>query len=226
MSAPQLIDTAGKFRDAFHVSRETTERLSAYERLLRQWQKGTNLVAPATLDHIWHRHFADSAQLLRHAPDESRIWVDLGSGAGFPGLVIAICAANQDDLEVHLVESNARKCAFLHEVVRETGCPVEIHEQRIESMTPAATVPRVEIVTSRALAPLDRLLELASPFFGEGTVGLFLKGKTAEQEHEDAARHWRYTVGLLPSITEEEARIVRIDALRRRGSDNVEAVHE
>lgn len=224
MIKPALIDTAEKFHSRFGVSRETLDRLCVYESLLKRWQRGTNLVAPATLDRVWHRHFADSAQLLELAPD-SKIWLDLGSGAGFPGLVIAICAANREGMRVHVVESNARKCAFVHEVVRETGCSVEIHEARIESVHAQARVIAAEIVTARALAPLTELLKLSAPFFGPGTTGLFLKGRQAEHEMVEAEKNWRYETGTHPSITDARARIVRINALRRKGSEDVEAAH-
>ena len=221
----QPIDTPERFAARFDVSRETIERLQIYEALLKHWQKGTNLVAPKTLDHIWHRHFADSAQLLELAPDSAN-WLDLGAGAGFPGLVIAICAANREDGRVHIVESNARKCAFCQEVVRETGCSVEIHQERIESLGAGDKLIGVDIVTARALAPLDRLFELASPFFGAGTTGLFLKGRRANQELEAAARRWACEAQLHPSATDTEARIVQIAGLRRRKPDNVEAADE
>jgi len=211
------IDTPQRFASRFNVSRETIERLMVYEALLKQWQQGVNLVAPNTLAHIWQRHFADSAQLLAHAPQAAK-WLDLGSGAGFPGLVIAICTANREDSHVHIVESNARKCAFCQEVVRETGCSVEIHQTRIESLSRADKVIGAEIVTARALAPLDNLYKLASHFFGPGTTGLFLKGRQVSQELEEAAKNWDSEVQLHPSLTDARARIVEVSALRHKGS--------
>ena len=109
------IDTPERFADRFNVSRETIERLKIYEALLTQWQRAVNLVAPKTLEHVWQRHFADSVQLLAHAP-RAKKWLDLGSGAGFPGLAVAICTANRDNSLVHIIESNAKKCAFCQEV--------------------------------------------------------------------------------------------------------------
>jgi len=212
----QPIDTPQRFAARFNVSRETIERLQIYEALLNHWQKGVNLVAAKTLEDVWHRHFADSAQLLAHAPDAAT-WLDLGSGAGFPGLVIAICVANREDSHVHIVESNARKCAFCQEVVRETGCSVEIHQARIESLSRADNVIGAEIVTARALAPLEYLYKLASPFFGPGTTGLFLKGRRVSQELERAAKNWDCEVQLHPSLTDARARIVEVSALRRKG---------
>jgi 16S rRNA (guanine527-N7)-methyltransferase len=210
------IDTPERFASQFNVSRETLKRLEIYETLLRQWQKGTNLVAPKTLDHIWHRHFADSAQLLALAPDSAK-WLDLGSGAGFPGLVIAICSANREDSHVHIIESNARKCAFCQEVVRETGCSVEIHCDRIESLVGSTRFGGIEIITARALSPLDQLLALAEPFFKAGTTGLFLKGRNAGKERAEAEENWTFQGQLYPSVTDSEASIVQITDLRRKG---------
>ena len=182
-------------------------------------------MSPATLDEVWHRHFADSAQLLALAGDW-RSWVDLGSGAGFPGLVVAICAPNREDRQVSLVESNARKCAFLREVVRETGCSVEIHDRRIESLGLGGTVTGADIVSARALAPLNRLFALASPFFGAATRGLFPKGRQAEKELAECASAWDFDAGLHPSLTEPQAAIVEVSALRKRHKGVKEAADE
>jgi 16S rRNA (guanine527-N7)-methyltransferase len=215
VAALAMIDTPEKFKQTFAVSRETVERLQIFERLLRQWQKGTNLVSPATLDQIWHRHFADSAQLIFLAPSW-RSWFDLGSGAGFPGLVIAICAANREDRRVHFVDSNARKCAFAHEVVRETGCSVEIHQAHIESLSVAGRLAHADLVSARALAPLNELLALAAPFFSSDTTGLFLKGRSWEQDSVEAAANWDYDAVMHPSLTDTQARIIQVNALRRK----------
>lgn len=219
MPVPELplIDTPEQFAKRFNVSRETLERLKIYEQLLKRWQKGTNLVSPATLDQVWHRHFADSAQLITHASDAAN-WLDLGSGAGFPGLVVAICRANQEDGAVHLVESNARKCAFAHEVVRETGCSVEIHQTRIESLWGDDKLSNVECVTARALAPLSELLELAAPFFGASTRGLFLKGRQTDGELSQARQKWSFEPKTHPSLTDVQARVVELRDLRQKGS--------
>ncbi len=216
-----LIDTPETFAAVFDVSRETIARLETYARLLRRWQMGTNLVSPATLDQVWHRHFADSAQLLKYAPDAAR-WLDLGSGAGFPGLVVAICRANREDGRVHLVESNARKCAFLHEVVRETGCSVEIHHSRVESLWGDDRLIGVDCITARAFAPLPKLLQLSAPFFGRTTRGLFLKGNRARAELDAAREGWRVRANLYPSVTQAKAWVVELSDLRRRESDHVE----
>ena len=219
------LDTPERFARYFDVSRETIERLEIYEALLRHWQKGMNLVAPGTLDHLWHRHFADSAQLLALSP-ESRQWLDLGSGAGFPGLVIAVCSANREDSLVHIIESNARKCAFCKEVVRETGCSVEIHHARIESLGHRNRFGEVEIVTSRALAPLGQLFRLGSAFLKPGMQGLFLKGRQASSELAEAEKEWTFEAVLHPSVTDADARIVQVTNLQEKGPEDVEAANE
>ena len=197
------------FAAAFDVSRETLDRLRRYTELLERWQKVQNLVSPRTLPEVWQRHFADSAQLLEHAPPFG-LWLDLGSGAGFPGLVIAILAANRQDAVVHLVESNGRKCAFLAEVARCTEAAVEIHNLRIESLSAANKVMAPDIVSARALASLDDVLDLAQPLFGRDTVGLLLKGRQAAEELEAARKRWTFDARLIPSRTQAGAHIVEL----------------
>jgi 16S rRNA (guanine527-N7)-methyltransferase len=223
------ISRAEEFAAAFNVSRETIARLTTYETLLRQWQKAVNLVAPSTLDEIWHRHFADSAQLLPLAP-AARTWVDLGSGAGLPGLVVAILLAEscpsprassargegtraEPSLpRVTLIESNARKCAFLREVIRQTGIgacvSVDILSTRIETAATQASLPAPDVVSARALAPLDKLLGLAAALFTPVTVGLFLKGRDVAAELEAAKKAWNFNAELVPSRTDRDGRIV------------------
>jgi 16S rRNA (guanine527-N7)-methyltransferase len=201
------IRNAEDFAAAFSVSRETLAQLKTYETLLFQWQKVKNLVAPGTLPELWERHFADSAQLPALAPD-ARNWLDLGSGAGFPGLVIAIMMANHHNRSVHLVESNSRKCAFLQEVARQTGLSVAIHEGRIEDVARGGRVGDIDVVTARALAPLDRLLGLAESFFSEQTIGLFLKGREAAREVEEARGHPHFSFRSIPSRVHGEGRII------------------
>lgn len=198
-----------EFASAFRVPHETVEKLELYADLLCTWQKAVNLVAPATLDHIWHRHFADSAQLFHLAPTK-KSWIDLGSGGGFPGMVVAILLANQENHFVHLVESNGRKCAFLCEVARRTGAPAIIHEGRIEQIARGGLAGTADVVTSRALAPLNTLIGLARGFFNENTIGLFLKGREAQAEIDDARRNWRFEYECVPSRTSGEGRIVEI----------------
>ena len=185
-------------------------RLNLYESLLRRWQPAVNLVAPATLPTIWSRHFADSAQLAALVPESARTLVDLGSGAGFPGLVLAILLVGENPAgkglhRVILVESDTRKAAFLREVARQTLAPVDILSIRIENPATQIKVGPVDVVTARALAPLDRLLALAAPLFGAETVGLFLKGRDAQAEIEAARKQWSFDVSLVPSVTDARA---------------------
>lgn len=189
------------------VSRETLDRLGAYVSLLRRWQASINLVGRATLDEAETRHILDSAQLHPLLPQGVRTLVDLGSGAGFPGLVLAILGVP----DVHLIESDARKCAFLREVARVTSSPVTIHNRRIEAVEPFP----VDAVTSRALAPLDALLGYAAPFARNGGTCLFLKGRQAEEELAEARRHWTMTVERIDSVTDPGGSVLRIREVTR-----------
>jgi 16S rRNA (guanine527-N7)-methyltransferase len=216
MQPPAAIATPEDFARTFSVSRETIGRLETYEALLRLWQKTINLVAPSTLDDIWHRHFADSAQLLALAPPAARWWLDLGSGAGFPGLVVAILLAERGSGRVTLIESDTRKAAFLAEVARRTGVAVDIRGTRIEKTATQDKLGRVDVVTARALAPLPRLLDLSAPFFSGPTMGLFLKGREAEAEVEAARKLWDFEAELKPSLTDAGGRIVVIRALNAK----------
>ncbi|MGA7458360.1 MAG: 16S rRNA (guanine(527)-N(7))-methyltransferase RsmG [Methyloceanibacter sp.] len=205
------------FAEAFKVPRETIHRLTRYAELLTHWQARTNLVAPSTLPALWSRHFADSAQLRALAPN-ARLWLDLGSGAGFPGLVVAILEAGRPEFRMHLVESNWKKCAFLAEVARETKAAVDIHAMRIEDLAESAQSLTPDVVSARALAPCPRLFELASPFFGPATRGLFLKGREAESEIEAARASFDFTARLHPSLTSADSHIVEVTSLRSRGA--------
>jgi 16S rRNA (guanine527-N7)-methyltransferase len=212
--APATIGTAEDFARAFDVSRETIVKLRTYAELLAQWQKTINLVAPGTLPDIWSRHFADSAQLLALAPPDAKRWLDLGSGAGFPGLVVALMLAERPEARVALIESDTRKAAFLAEVARRTGAPVDIFPRRIENSATQAKLAPVDVITARALAPLPRLLELAQPYFSTATVGLFPKGREAAAEVEAARAAWNFTSALEPSSTDKDSRIVVVRALK------------
>ncbi|GJD59786.1 16S rRNA (guanine(527)-N(7))-methyltransferase RsmG [Methylobacterium dankookense] len=190
------------------VSRETAERLDLYVEQLRRWQSVKNLVGPATLAEVWTRHVADALQLLALAP-QAKSWLDLGSGAGIPGLILAI--AGGPDVTVDLVESNARKCAFLAEAARLTGARARVHNARIETVIPR--FEGIEIVCARALASLDQLLAWTEPLLKTGTTGLFPKGRDVDAELTQAAARWTVTHDLVPSRTESAARIVRVTAL-------------
>lgn len=209
MSRSESIEGPKDFARVFSVSHETLEKLDLYARLLIKWQKAVNLVAPATIPHLWQRHFADSAQLVGLAP-RAKIWVDLGSGGGFPALVIAIMLANQQECCVHLIESNARKCAFLSEAARQTGAPARVHNARIADVAASGAVPAADVVTARALAPLDPLLELALPFFGNASAALFLKGREAGVEIAEARKRWVFDLKIHPSISDAQGQILEI----------------
>jgi 16S rRNA (guanine527-N7)-methyltransferase len=209
------IDSPTAFAEAFKVPRETIHRLERYAELLGHWQKSFNLVGPSTVPALWSRHFADSAQLASLAP-EARLWLDLGSGAGFPGLVVALLNAGKADFRMHLVEANRKKCAFLAEVARATDAPVEVHAMRIEALGQSADRSRPEVISARALAPLPQLLELATPFFDAQTRGLFLKGREAEAEIEAARAAWAFDARLHPSLTSADSHLVEITNLAAR----------
>lgn len=202
--------------EAFGVSRETAERLDVLAAELQRWQAIKNLVGPATLTEVWSRHIADSLQLLDLAPQATR-WLDLGSGAGFPGLVVAIGLAERGGAEVHLVESNARKCAFLCHVARLTGAPATVHEARIETVIDRFE-GRVEVVTARALAPLVQLLAWTEGLLKTGTIGLFPKGRDAQAELTEAAKSLRFDATLIPSRTDSDARIIRVESVNGSAS--------
>lgn len=199
----------------FPLPPETEQRLAIYAELLAKWQKTINLVAASTLPHIWTRHFADSLQVQAAAPD-ARLWVDLGSGAGFPGLVTAIRLAGDPRAKVHLIESDQRKCAFLREVSRETDAPVIIHAGRIGAITDEIGEP-IEAVSARALAPLSDLVAYAAKFLERGAVGLFLKGQDVGRELTDSAISSRYLVSTRESVTSSSGRLVTVvDRASRR----------
>lgn len=198
-------DGAARFQAATGVSRETIDRLSLYVRQLERWQRAINLVGRGTLGEIWERHLLDSAQLLPLLPPESGPLVDLGSGAGFPGLVLAILGVP----DVHLIESDARKSVFLTEIARLTGANVTIRTARIQDL-PAFPA---RAVTARALAPLPDLLALAYPFFAPATVGLFLKGRDWRRELTLAEEAWTMGVRCIPSIVHPDSVILRLESL-------------
>jgi 16S rRNA (guanine527-N7)-methyltransferase len=195
-----------------NVSRETAQRLDIFVAQLRRWQSVKNLVGPGTLSEVWTRHIADALQLRDLAPDAER-WLDLGAGAGLPGLVLAIAGHERPGFRVDLIESNARKCAFLTETARLTEAPAKVHNARIEQAI--STHEGVTVVCARALAPLTQLLAWAEPLLTTGTIGLFPKGRDVQSELTDAAQRWRFDYELVPSRTESEARIVRVTTLSR-----------
>lgn len=195
------------FQEATGVSRETLDRLIAYDGLLRKWQPKINLVGPSTLPDSWKRHFLDSAQLYPLLPDGVRVLVDLGSGAGFPGLVLAILGVPQ----VHLIESDVRKCAFLREVARVCEAPVTVHTKRIETVTGI----EADVVTARALAPLADLFGWAHPFIGSRGKCLFLKGAALDDELTAATQYWTLVPERFDSRTDPSGTILRVSHLER-----------
>lgn len=196
------------------VSRETEARLDRYVELLRQWQAKTNLVAPSTLPHLWTRHIADSLQLLSLAPSAAR-WVDLGSGGGFPGIVLACALAGMPEATVHLIERNAKKAAFLREALRVTDAPGVVHLSDIEDIVDS-NLKRIDCVTARALAPLHQLIGWAAPLVEQGAKALFLKGQDVEVELTEATKYWNIEPRLHPSRTGGHGWIVEFDHIERR----------
>ncbi|MBI3446108.1 MAG: 16S rRNA (guanine(527)-N(7))-methyltransferase RsmG [Magnetospirillum sp.] len=200
-----------EFQTKSGVSRETLERLTAYAALLMKWQARINLVGPDTIADLWSRHFLDSAQLFPLIRPDARRLVDLGSGAGFPGLVLAIMGAP----DVHLVESDQRKCAFLREVARITGAGITVINKRIEQVPPLGA----DVVTARALAPLSKLLDWAFPHLALGGECLFLKGRGAEDELTASAKEWKLSASRVSSLTDPGGLVLH---LREVSSGRVE----
>ena len=199
------------------VSRETEQRLDRLVDLLRRWQTIKNLVGPRTLDEVWMRHIADSLQLASLRPDIRR-WADFGSGAGFPGLVVASTWIDQDR-EMHLVESNGRKAAFLREAARALGLSVIVHDCRVDEAMPVLLTRDIELVSARALSSLDQLIEMAEPLLKKGAEGLFLKGQDVDNELTKATKCWIFRESLLPSKTDLAGRIVSLTQVARVESE-------
>ena len=198
--------TPAAFAARLNVSRETLARLEAYEALLRTWQTSINLVSANSLDDPWRRHFLDSGQLATHIGGAQSI-VDLGSGAGFPGLVLAVMT----DLPTTLVESDQRKAAFLREAVRICGAPVAIIAGRAETVPPRPA----DIVVARALAPVTKLLEIAERWVAPGGQCVFLKGARVKEELTDASRVWNINFELRPSLSDPRGRVLLIREFSR-----------
>jgi len=203
----EVID-AESFLTATHVSRETLERLTIYEALLLKWQKSINLVAVSTLPELWSRHMLDSAQLASLAPENAKNWLDMGSGGGFPGLVVAILLATRPGFQMNLVESDHRKSIFLKEAARLTGAPVTVHAVRMEGLSRALPIP--DIISARALGPLTRLLSYSADFFRSGTTGLFLKGAEVQGELTEAGKDWIFNYKAIPSQSDPSGVVLKI----------------
>jgi 16S rRNA (guanine527-N7)-methyltransferase len=200
------------FRREFDVSRETLARIETHVALLRKWNPRINLVSPSTLPEVWTRHVADSAQLWPRRPSDAQLWLDLGSGAGFPGLVVAALAAEQAPrMTVRLVESDHRKAAFLAAAIREADLPAEVLTDRWERLPPQAA----DVISARALAPLVELMKAVDKHRRPGGIGLFPKGETVHKEIAEASVRWRFDYKLTSSRTEPRAAILEIGACER-----------
>ena len=198
------------------VSRETEARLDRYVDLLVQWQAKTNLVAPSTLPHLWTRHISDSLQLFGLAPS-AKVWADLGSGGGFPGVVLACVLADTPDAKIHLIERNAKKAAFLREAIRITSAAGTVHLADIGDNVDRITGP-VDCVTARALAPLHQLIGFAEPLVSKGAKALLLKGQDVEAELTEATKYWNIAPRLHSSRTGGHGWIVELDRIERRNT--------
>jgi 16S rRNA (guanine527-N7)-methyltransferase len=195
----------------FNVSRETSERLQQYLSLLLKWNQKINLVSKSTIEHAAVRHFADSIQLWNLRPDFGS-WADIGSGAGFPGMVLAILASETEEApKFHLVESDARKCAFLRNVSRETNVPVKVHTNRVEDIHDL----KVDVVSARALAPVAQLLAYSENLIHDSSIGLYLKGQNCDNELEEASRSWTFEAEKFASETDENGTVLRIRNIHR-----------
>lgn len=188
---------------------EALADLAAFRVRLAEANEVMNLVGPSTLADFWRRHVLDSAQLLRFAP-EAKTWADLGAGAGFPGIVLAILLKRTPGAKILLVDSLAKRCRFLSEVVQALELPAEVICARAED-----SARKVEVVTARACAPMPRLLGYARPWLARGAVGLFLKGENVESELQESGKSWTFQAELLPSISDPKGRIVRLRRLSR-----------
>lgn len=211
--------------DPFHilnyhvsVSRESFKKLSLYHDLLLKWQPKVNLVGPDTIPDSWRRHFLDSIQLANHIDDLSKKMVDMGTGAGFPGMVLAIIGAT----DIHLIESDLKKIIFLREVARITDTKITIHHCRMEERP----IDRADIILSRACASLDALLSLASFYISHGTFCLFHKGKNYSNEIEDANEHWSFHPTIFPSVTDTQGVILKLEHIERRKHEDRGPKHE
>jgi 16S rRNA (guanine527-N7)-methyltransferase len=208
LDAPQVADAA-TFAARTEASAAQLADLKRLRAMLADWNERINLVSDASLAEFWPRHAFDSAQLLRIAP-AARVWVDIGAGAGFPGLVLAILLKGAPGAKVHLVESVAKKCRFLEAAAQALDLPAAVHNDRAENLS-----IRADVVTARAVAPLARLLGYARRCMALGAIGLFPKGRSAEAEIAEARKLWRFTCDAVPSLSDPEGRILRVEGLAR-----------
>lgn len=205
------------------VSRETVERLQIYVDLVLKWQPAQNLIAPSTIPDIWVRHVVDSLQTKWTMP-EAKVWVDIGSGAGFPGIVTAILQADDEDAHVHMIESNQRKAAFLRTALRETGSRGTVHSGRIESVAKDWSHGPVDAVSGRALANLDLLFKLSEPFTKEGAACVFHKGQDFQREVDEASHAWSFNMVKKTSLVDPTSRMLQFSNISYRPSQEGVAV--
>ena len=199
-------------KEHLNVTRETIERLKQYESLICKWNPTINLVGRASLPHIWQRHILDSAQIWPLRPHSARCWLDLGSGGGFPGLVVAVLAADlQPDLTVVLVESDVRKASFLLQASQILGISTKIHQERVEFLHPQSA----DVISARAVAPLDKLLHYAERHLAKNAVCLLQKGKSCGSELTQAQKYWKFEVQKIPSVTDSGGVVLKIGGLGR-----------
>ena len=196
------------------VSRETIDRLEVYAGLLEKWNSTINLVSKNTINQMWKRHFLDSAQLWPHIPSETKTLVDIGSGAGFAGLVLAIIGMEKSpNMKFTLIESDSRKCAFMRNVSRETGIDINILTNRIENVEGL----QADIVTARALATLSQLLTYSKDILKDGGTCLFLKGDTYVNEVYEAKKSWDFMLKERQSVTHQNGRILQLTGIKHAG---------
>lgn len=206
------MDSPADVAKAFDVSRETMDRLRVFVDLTRKWNPSINLIGKSTVKTIWKRHIADSLQLMSHAPAQVGQWTDIGSGAGFPGLVAAIVLKKiNPSCQVTLIDSDKRKCLFLRTVARELDLNIEVISERLQD----TGVLHSNVLSARALAPLDQLLALSEPFLTANTVCLFPKGLDVINELTQAAEQWTMQVEQIPSVTDPNGVILKLKEVSR-----------
>jgi 16S rRNA (guanine527-N7)-methyltransferase len=205
------MNTASQLLEPYNVSRESLAGLEVYVETLLTWQRRINLIGPSTVESVWTRHILDAIQLLPLLPKGTQAIAELGSGAGIPGLVLAIAA----DLEAHLYESNAKKAAFLREAIRKTGIKAQVHNVRLETLKGQTDLPSAQCLVARALAPLPLLLDYAEPFLSQGATGLFHKGQDVDLELTEATKYWTLTVLKHQSICDSRGVILEVKEAKR-----------
>lgn len=190
--------------NALAVSRETQARLATFAELLLKWQQHINLIASP--EHLWHRHILDSMELLKHLPATPGLIADLGSGGGFPGIILSICTPHH----IHFIESDKRKASFLREALRVTYSTGTVYAQRIESV-----LLKCDVITARACASLERLLSLSEHLWSPSVTGLFMKGQQVQEEIKEAELHWRFHYTIHPHSLSREGNILSINAVSK-----------